>query len=82
MALFTAPDAFAQANPFLAGATAGQQHILAILTPVAAVAVMATGALAWFGRVSWWWFVGVLIGTVLVFGAPQIVQWIRSMFGV
>jgi type IV secretion system protein VirB2 len=43
---------------------------------------MATGALAWFGRISWWWLVGVLIGTVLVFGAPQIVSWIRGMFGV
>jgi type IV secretion system protein VirB2 len=49
---------------------------------VAAIAVMASGAMAWFGRISWWWFVGVVIGIVLVFGAPQIVAWIRGLFGV
>jgi type IV secretion system protein VirB2 len=43
---------------------------------------MGSGALAWFGRISWLWFIGAIIGTVLVFGAPQIVAWIRSMFGV
>ena len=57
-------------------------NVLAILTPVAAIAVMGSGALAWFGRISWLWFIGAIIGTVLVFGAPQIVAWIRSMFGV
>ncbi len=69
-------------NPFATGALAGQTNILAILTPVAAIAVMASGAMAWFGRISWWWFVGVVIGIVLVFGAPQIVAWIRGLFGV
>jgi type IV secretion system protein VirB2 len=69
-------------SPFATGTAAGQAQLLLILTPVAAIAVMASGVLAWFGKVSWWWFVGVLIGIVLVFGAPQIVTWARGMFGV
>ncbi len=69
-------------SPFATGAAAAQTNMLAILTPVAAIAVMGSGALAWFGRISWVWFIGVLVGTVLVFGAPQIVGWVRGMFGV
>lgn len=49
---------------------------------MAVIAVMVAGVLGWFGKVSWWWMVGVVIGIVLVFGAPQIVAWIRGMFGV
>ena len=48
----------------------------------AAIAVMVSGVLGWFGKISWWWLVGVVIGIVLVFGAPQIVTWVRTMFGV
>ena len=39
---------------------------------------MVSGVLAWFGKISWWWLVGVVIGIVLVFGAPQIVAWVRD----
>ena len=69
-------------SPFATGANATQQQLVAILTPLAAVAVMVSGAMAWFGRLSWWWMVAVVIGTVLVFGGPQIVSWIRGLFGV
>lgn len=69
-------------SPFATGASAAQTQLVAILTPLAAVAVMVSGVMAWFGRISWWWMVGVVIGTVLVFGGPQIVSWIRGMFGV
>jgi type IV secretion system protein VirB2 len=69
-------------SPFATGAAATQTQLVAILTPLAAVAVMVAGVMAWFGRISWWWMVGVVIGTVLVFGGPQIVSWIRGMFGV
>ncbi|MEJ8851876.1 TrbC/VirB2 family protein [Variovorax rhizosphaerae] len=69
-------------SPFATGANATQSQLVSILTPLAAVAVMVSGVMAWFGRVSWWWMVGVVLGTVLVFGGPQIVSWIRGMFGV
>lgn len=69
-------------SPFATGAGVMQNQLVAILTPLAAVAVMVSGAMAWFGRISWWWMSGVVLGTVLVFGGPQIVSWIRGMFGV
>ena len=81
--LATIPAELAWAgSPFATGAQATQQQLVAIPTPLAAVAVMVSGAMAWFGRLSWWWMVAVVIGTVLVFGGPQIVSWIRGLFGV
>ena len=77
-----APQLSWAGSPFATGANATQQQLVAILTPLAAVAVMVSGAMAWFGRLSWWWMVAVVIGTVLVFGGPQIVSWIRGLFGV
>jgi type IV secretion system protein VirB2 len=76
------PELAFAASPFARGATAGQAQILTILTPVAVIAVMAAGIMAWFGKITWWWLVGVVIGIVLVFGAPQMVAWVRGMFGV
>ena len=46
------------------------------------IAISKARTAALFGKISWWWFVGVLLGVVLIFGAPQIVTWIRGMFGV
>lgn len=80
--LATRPEVALAGSPFATGANATQQQLVAILTPLAAVAVMVSGAMAWFGRLSWWWMVAVVIGTVLVFGGPQIVSWIRGLFGV
>jgi len=80
--LAAAAPATLAGSPFSTGATAAQREILAILTPLAVVAVMGSGIGSAFGKISWWWFVGVVIGVVLVFGAPQIVSWIRGMFGV
>ena len=74
--------AAAQASPFLTGATALQANILAWLTPVAVILVMVLGAMAMANRVSWGWCIGAIFGIALVFGAPQIVVWVRGMFGV
>ena len=74
--------AFAGASPFASGATAASTNLLAILTPIAVVAVMALGAAAWFNKISWGWAVAGIVGICLVFGAQQIVTWIRGMFGV
>jgi type IV secretion system protein VirB2 len=72
----------AQSSPFLTGATALQTNILAWLTPVAIILVMVLGAMAMAARMSWGWCIGAILGIAMAFGAPQIVNWVRSMFGV
>lgn len=74
--------AFAQASPFLTGATALETNILAWLTPIAIILVMVLGGMAMANRVSWGWCIGAIIGIAIAFGAPQIVTWVRGMFGV
>jgi len=69
-------------SPFATGATALSTNVLTILTPIAVIGVIAVGVAAWFNKVSWGWAVAAMIGIVLVFGAQQIVTWIRGMFGV
>jgi len=78
-----APDlALAQASPFMTGATALQTNILAWLTPVAIILVMVLGGMAMANRMSWGWCIGAIFGIAIAFGAPQIVTWVRGMFGV
>lgn len=72
----------AQTSPFATGATAFQSNFLTILTPVAVIAVMALGVAAWFNRISWNWAAGGALGILLVFGAPQVVAWVRGLAGV
>lgn len=79
---FVAAAAFAQSSPFATGATAFQSNFLTILTPVAVIAVMALGVAAWFNRISWSWALGGALGILLVFGAPQVVSWVRGLAGV
>jgi len=74
--------AFAQTSPFLTGATALESNILAWLTPVAIILVMILGGMAMASRISWGWCVGAILGIAIAFGAPQIVSWVRGMFGV
>ena len=74
--------AAAQSSPFLTGATALQTNILAWLTPIAIILVMVLGAMAMANRMSWGWCIGAIIGIAIAFGAPQIVAWVRGMFGV
>jgi type IV secretion system protein VirB2 len=74
---------FAQStSPFLTGATALQTNILAWLTPVAVILVMVLGAMAMANRISWAWCITAIVGIALAFGAPQIVTWVRGLFGV
>jgi type IV secretion system protein VirB2 len=72
----------AQSSPFMTGATALQTNILAWLTPIAIILVMVLGAMAMAGRASWGWCLGTIVGIAVAFGAPQIVAWVRAMFGV
>jgi type IV secretion system protein VirB2 len=72
----------AQTSPFMTGATALQTNILAWLTPIAVILVMVLGAMAMANRMSWGWCLAAILGIAIAFGAPQIVTWVRSMFGV
>jgi type IV secretion system protein VirB2 len=74
--------AAAQSSPFLTGATALQNNVLAWLTPIAVILVMILGAMAMASRLSWGWCLGAILGIAIAFGAPQIVAWVRGMFGV
>jgi type IV secretion system protein VirB2 len=78
------PDlVFAQAaSPFMTGATALQTNILDWLTPIAIILVMVLGAMAMANRISWGWCIAAILGIAISFGAPQIVTWVRGMFGV
>jgi type IV secretion system protein VirB2 len=81
--LFCVPAlAFAQASPFMTGATALQTNILAWLTPIAIILVMVLGGMAMANRISWGWCMAAILGIAISFGAPQIVTWVRGMFGV
>lgn len=81
---WAAPLAVAQAqnSPFMTGATALQTNILAWLTPIAIILIMVLGAMAMANRMSWGWCLGAILGIAIAFGAPQIVAWVRGMFGV
>ncbi|MGA9027486.1 MAG: TrbC/VirB2 family protein [Steroidobacteraceae bacterium] len=82
-ALVMAPAlALAQASPFMTGATALQTNILAWLTPIAVILIMILGGMAMANRMSWGWCLGAILGIAIAFGAPQIVAWVRGMFGV
>ncbi len=74
--------AMAQASPFMTGATSLQTNLLAWLTPVAIILVMVLGGMAMANRMSWGWCIGAILGIAIGFGAPQIVTWVRGMFGV
>jgi type IV secretion system protein VirB2 len=81
--IMVAPDeAMAQASPFMTGASSLQTNILAWLTPVAIILIMVLGGMAMANRMSWGWCIGAILGIAIGFGAPQIVTWVRGMFGV
>lgn len=74
--------AFGQASPFDQGATSLVSFALTIATPIAVLIVIGLAIAAAVGRISWGWVIGAIVGIAAIFGAPQIVAWIRSMFGV
>lgn len=82
MAMCVPGLSLAQASPFMTGASALQTNILAWLTPIAIILIMILGGMAMANRVSWGWCIGAILGIAIAFGAPQIVTWVRGMFGV
>lgn len=82
-AVLIAPGAaLAQTSPFDTGANSLVTFALTIATPVAVLVVIALAIAAAVGRISWGWVIGALVGIAAIFGAPQIVTWIRTLFGV
>lgn len=73
---------FAQASPFDTGAASLVSFALTIATPIAILIVIGLAIAAAVGKISWGWVIGAIVGIAAIFGAPQIVAWIRSMFGV
>lgn len=52
-----------------------------ISTSLAILAVIASGFLAWAGRMTWGIAGSIIFGIVLVFGSTQIVQFFQSSVG-
>jgi len=74
--------AFAQASPFDTGASSLVNFALTIGTPIAILIIIGLAIAAAVGRIAWGWVIGAIVGIAAIFGSPQIVAWIRSMFGV
>lgn len=74
--------AYGQASPFDTGADSLLNWALGIAMPIAALFIIGLGIAALVGRISWGLAVGCIVGIALIFGAPQIVTWMRSIFGV
>jgi type IV secretion system protein VirB2 len=82
-ATLTPTLAFAQAaSPFSTGANSLVSFALTIATPIAVLIVIALAIAAAVGKISWGWVIAAIIGIACIFGAQQIVTWIRSLFGV
>jgi type IV secretory pathway VirB2 component (pilin) len=76
--------AFAQAaaSPFDTGAQSLLTFMLTIAAPVAAILVIGVCIAAASSLISWGAVVRVIVGIAGIFGAVQLVAWIRGMFGV
>jgi type IV secretion system protein VirB2 len=79
---FTPILAWAQSSPFDTGANSLLSFATTIATPIAALIVIGLAIAAAVGRIAWGWVIGAIVGIAAIFGAQQIVAWIRSMFGV
>jgi type IV secretion system protein VirB2 len=74
---------FAQASsPFNTGANSLVSFALTIATPIAVLIVIGLAIAASVGKISWGWVIGAIVGIAAIFGAQQIVAWIRALFGV
>jgi type IV secretion system protein VirB2 len=74
--------ALAQSSPFNTGANSMVSFALTIATPIAVLIVIGLAVAASVGKISWGWVIGAIVGIAAIFGAQQIVAWIRQLFGV
>jgi type IV secretion system protein VirB2 len=74
-----ASSVYAQ-TPFDTGATTLINDFQLLAVPIAALVVIALGVAALAGRISWGWPVAAIAGIAIIFGAQNIVEWVRSAF--
>jgi len=74
--------AWAQASPIQTGADSLVGELIALAAPLAIIAVMILGIAAFAGRLSWGTAAAAMLAICIIFGAPQLVLWVRSLFGV
>lgn len=72
----------ATGSPFDTGAQSLLTFMLTIAAPVAALIIIGVCVAAATGQISWGAVARTLLGIGGIFGAVQIVTWIRGMFGV
>jgi len=72
----------AAASPFDTGAQSLLTFMLTIAAPVAAIIIIGVCIAAATSLISWGAVVRVIAGIAGIFGAVQLVAWIRGMFGV
>ena len=72
----------AAASPFDTGAQSLLTFMLTIAAPVAAIIIIGVCIAAATSLISWGAVVSVIAGIAGIFGAVQLVAWIRGMFGV
>lgn len=49
------------------------------LTSIATIALIASAFGALIGRIAWMWFFGVVLFIVVAFGAPNIVEYMKTL---
>ena len=84
LSCLTPATVWAQAagSPFDTGAQSLLTFMLTIGAPVAALIIIGVCIAAAVGQISWGAVLRTLVGIAGVFGAVQIVTWIRGLFGV
>jgi type IV secretory pathway VirB2 component (pilin) len=82
IALLLPGAVLAQGSPFDTGANSMVNFALNIATPIAVLVVIGLGIAAAVGRIRWGLAIGAIVGIAMVFGATQVVPWIRTMFAV
>lgn len=79
---FPITRALAQASPIERGANSLVTDLRTLGLPIAIIAVMVLGVMAFAGRLSAGLAILCILGICLIFGAPQLVAWAQTLFGV
>jgi type IV secretion system protein VirB2 len=70
------------AAPFVSAATSFKTDFMLLAQILVGLGIGAVGLMCVFGKINKLWLVACVIGIVLVFGADQIITWIRGAAGV